>query len=56
MDFFMKNILLLVCFFPLVGVLLILLWPKGEKHDRAIKWIANLVAFIDFLISIPLIT
>ncbi|MFB3904694.1 MAG: NADH-quinone oxidoreductase subunit M [Acidobacteriota bacterium] len=56
MDFLMKHILLLVCFFPLVGVLLILFWPRGEQHNTAIKWVANLVAFIDFLISIPLIT
>jgi len=56
MDFFMKNLLLLVCFFPLLGVVLIVLWPRGEKSNNAIKWIANLVALIDFLISIPLIT
>jgi NADH-quinone oxidoreductase subunit M len=56
MDFFMKNILVIVCFFPLVGVVLIMLWPKGEKHSEAVKWIANLTAFIGFLISIPLIT
>jgi NADH-quinone oxidoreductase subunit M len=56
MDLFMKNILLLVCFFPLVGVALILFWPKGEQHNNAVKWIANIVALVDFLISIPLIT
>jgi NADH-quinone oxidoreductase subunit M len=56
MDFFMRNILLLVCFFPLVGVALIILWPKGEQHDSAVRWIANIVALVDFLISIPLIT
>jgi NADH-quinone oxidoreductase subunit M len=56
MDFFMKNILLLVCFLPLLGVLLIVFWPRGEQHNTAIKWIANLVALIDLLISIPLIT
>jgi NADH-quinone oxidoreductase subunit M len=56
MDFFMKNLLLLVCFFPLIGVLLIILWPKGEQHNSAVKWIANIVALIGFLISIPLIT
>ena len=44
MDFFMKNILLLVCFFPLVGVFLIIFWPKGEQHNTAVKWIANIVA------------
>ena len=56
MDFFMKNILILVCFFPLLGVLLIILWPKGKDDGTAIKWIANIVTFLGFLISIPLIT
>lgn len=56
MDFFMKNILNFVCYFPLLGVLLILLWPQGKEHETAVKWIANLVSFIGFLISIPLIT
>ena len=39
MDFFMKNILVLVCFFPLLGVLLIILWPKGKENETAVKWI-----------------
>ncbi len=56
MDFFMKNILTLVCFFPLLGVVLIILWPKGKENDTAIKWIANIVTLLGFLISIPLIT
>ncbi len=56
MDFFMSNLLSIVCFFPLIGVLLILLWPKGEGNDQSVKWIANIVALIGFLISIPLIT
>ncbi len=56
MDFFMKNILTLVCFFPLLGVVLIILWPKGKENDTAIKWIANTVTLLGFLISIPLIT
>ena len=56
MEFFMRNLLIFVCFFPLLGVLLILLTPRGKEHDRTVKWIANLVAFIGFVISIPLIT
>ncbi|MBI4446212.1 MAG: NADH-quinone oxidoreductase subunit M [Acidobacteria bacterium] len=52
----MANILNFVCYFPLVGVVLIMLWPKGKEHETAVKWIANLVAFIGFLISLPLIT
>ncbi len=56
MDFFMQNILNWVCFFPLIGVVLILFWPKGKEHEEAVKWIANIIALIGFLISIPLIT
>jgi NADH-quinone oxidoreductase subunit M len=56
MSFFMENILTIVCFFPLLGVALIILWPKGEEHDESIKWIANIVALIGFFISLPLIT
>jgi len=56
MNFFMENILNIVCFFPLVGVVLIILWPRGEGSDNAVKWIANIVSFLGFLISLPLIT
>ncbi|MDA2926086.1 NADH-quinone oxidoreductase subunit M [Acidobacteria bacterium AH-259-G07] len=56
MSFFMENILNFVCFFPLIGVVLIVLWPKGKEHENGVKWIANIVALIGFLISIPLIT
>jgi len=56
MSFFMENILTIVCFFPLVGVVLIVLWPKGDGQEDKIKWIANIVSFIGFLISLPLIT
>ena len=55
MEFLMDHILNFVCFFPLLGVLLILLWPKGKEHETAVKWIANLVSFAGFLISLPLI-
>ena len=56
MGFFMTNILTIVCFFPLLGVLMILFWPKGKEHETEVKWIANIVAFVGFLVSIPLIT
>ena len=56
MRFFMENILTIVCFFPLLGVALIILWPKGKEHDESIKWIANIVALLGFFISLPLIT
>ncbi|MCH8319648.1 MAG: Fe-S-binding domain-containing protein, partial [Acidobacteria bacterium] len=56
MSFFMENILTIVCFFPLLGVVLIVLWPRREGQEDAVRWIANIVAFIGFLISLPLIT
>ena len=55
MGFFMENILSIVCFFPLVGVVLILFWPRGDGSDNAVKWIANIVSFLGFIISLPLI-
>jgi len=56
MGFFMENILSIVCFFPLVGVALIIFWPRGDGSDSAVKWIANIVSFLGFIISLPLIT
>ncbi len=55
MDFLMRNILNIVIYFPLVGVVLIILWPKGKEHEDEIRWIANLVGFIGFVVSLPLI-
>ena len=46
------NYLSLILFTPLAGALLILLVNK--QNENAIRWIANVVAFIGFAISIPL--
>ena len=54
MDFFMNNILNIVCYVPLVGMILIMF--TNRENANAIKWIANITGFIGFLISIPLIT
>ena len=48
----MNHYLSLILFLPLAGALLLLLVPKQSEH--AIRWIANVVAFIGFAISIPL--
>jgi NADH-quinone oxidoreductase subunit M len=48
----MNYYLSLILFFPLAGALLILFVNK--QHEDTIRWIANAVAFIGFLISIPL--
>ncbi|HEY2934752.1 MAG TPA: NADH-quinone oxidoreductase subunit M [Acidobacteriota bacterium] len=51
----MRNILNIVTYFPLVGVVLIILWPKGKENEDEIRWIANLTGFVGFLVSLPLI-
>ncbi|HEX3701977.1 MAG TPA: NADH-quinone oxidoreductase subunit M [Vicinamibacterales bacterium] len=48
----MSHYLSLILFTPLVGALLILLVPK--ENQTAIRWVANIVALIGFVISIPL--
>src|SRR5499427_4058661 len=48
----MNHYLSLILFLPLVGAFLVLLVPKQDED--AIRWIANIVAFAGFLISIPL--
>jgi len=54
MSFFMDNILNIVCYFPLVGMVVIMLLPR--ERVAAIKWIANITALVGFFISIPLLT
>ncbi len=48
-----NHILSIVLFTPLVGALLLLFVPK-EKED-AIRWIANIFAFLGFVVSLPLV-
>src|SRR3954468_8959099 len=48
----MNHYLSLILFTPLAGALLLLLIPK--ENENAIRWIANVVTFAGFLISIPL--
>jgi NADH-quinone oxidoreductase subunit M len=53
MDFFMNNILNIVCYFPLAGMIVIMFLPR--QSETAIKWVANITGFIGFLVSLPLI-
>src|SRR5437867_1812094 len=48
----MSHYLSLVLFTPLAGALVLLLVSK--QNETAIKWIANIVAFAGFAISVPL--
>jgi NADH-quinone oxidoreductase subunit M len=54
MDYFMNNILNVVCYLPLAGMIVIMLVKR--ENENAIRWIANITAFIGFIVSIPLIT
>jgi NADH-quinone oxidoreductase subunit M len=48
----MNNYLSLILFTPLIGALVMLFVSK--QNENAIRWIANITAFIGFLISVPL--
>src|SRR4029450_12074129 len=48
----MNHYLSIILFLPLAGAAVLLLVNK-EKEDT-IRWIANIVAFIGFVVSIPL--
>src|SRR3979409_822485 len=48
----MNHYLSIILFTPLAGALVLLLVNK--QNENAIKWIANIVAFVGFLISVPL--
>src|SRR3954462_14085134 len=48
----MNYYLSLILFTPLIGAFVILLVPK--ENDNAIRWIANVVAFLGFVVSVPL--
>ncbi len=48
-----SHILSIILFTPLVGALILLFVPKDNKD--AIRWIANIFAFLGLLVSIPLV-
>ena len=48
----MNNYLSLILFTPLIGALVMLFVSK--QNENAIRWIANITAFIGFVISVPL--
>jgi NADH-quinone oxidoreductase subunit M len=54
MDFFMANILNIICYVPIAGMLWIMF--TNREKTGAIKWIANITALVGFLVSVPLVT
>src|SRR5215471_4870580 len=48
-----NHILSIVLFTPLAGAILLLLVPKENKN--AIRWVANIFAFLGFAVSLPLV-
>jgi NADH-quinone oxidoreductase subunit M len=53
MDFYRAHLLSIVTYTPLVGALLLLL-PVFKGNDAAVRWWSNGVAFVGFLVSLPL--
>src|SRR6476659_6825993 len=49
----MDHILSIVLFTPLVGALILILLPAS--NPAAIRWWANIAAFLGFLVSLPLV-
>ncbi len=52
MDFFRANILTIVAFFPLAGMIILLFFPKENKN--LIRYWANFIGFAGFAISLLL--
>ena len=48
-----NHILSIVLFTPLVGAILLMFMPKENKN--AIRWVANIFAFLGFAVSLPLV-
>ncbi len=53
MDFFRDHLLSIITFTPLVGALVLLL-PVFKGKDNAVRWGANIIALLGFVVSLPL--
>ena len=53
MAFFHDHILSIILFIPLVGMIPLFVIPGTNK--QAIRWWGNVVLFVDFLASLPLV-
>ena len=55
MDFFRDHLLSIVTYTPLAGALLLLLPVfRGREREGAVRWFANGVGLLGFLVSLPL--
>jgi NADH-quinone oxidoreductase subunit M len=54
MESFMNNILNIILYLPLAGMVGVMLLPRSS--EAAIRWVANLTGLAGFLVSIPLLT
>jgi len=53
MEFFHDHILSIVLFIPVAGIIPLFLIPGENK--QAVRWWGNIVMFVDFLASLPLV-
>ena len=53
MDFFQSHLLSIITYTPLLGAV-ILLTPPFTKNDNLVRWFANAVGLLGFLVSLPL--
>ena len=55
MDFYREHLLSVITYTPLVGALVLLLPVfSGREKDNAVRWAANGIALLGFLLSLPL--
>ncbi len=53
MEFFEKHILSIILFTPVVGIIPLFFIPGDNRN--AIRWWGNIVTFVGFLVSLPLV-
>jgi NADH-quinone oxidoreductase subunit M len=53
MAFFREHLLSIITYTPLVGALVLLL-PLFKGKDNAVRWVANVVGLLGFVVSLPL--
>ena len=53
MDFFRDHLLSIITFTPFVGAMVLLL-PFFKGKDDAVRWGANIIAMLGFVVSLPL--